>query len=137
MNTDLAPTIADLLGAQYPAARVDGRPLTPLLGSAPPPESAWRQHVLIEHWEQQDDFSLLADFQALRSDQFSYIAWYTEEKEFYNVEVDPFQVINRIDSFGGRRIEQMDLRMRELMTCRGDSCRELEDAPLSLRPLQP
>jgi N-acetylglucosamine-6-sulfatase len=47
-NTDLAPTWADLAGAQTPAF-VDGRSLVPLLRPNPPSVEQWRQALLIEH----------------------------------------------------------------------------------------
>ena len=47
-NTDLAPTWAELAGATPPDF-VDGRSLVPLLASAPPDKSDWRQCFLLEH----------------------------------------------------------------------------------------
>ena len=51
MTVDLAvatPTFLDLAGAAIPAG-VDGRSFAPLLGSDPPPITAWRQSVFLEH----------------------------------------------------------------------------------------
>jgi N-acetylglucosamine-6-sulfatase len=47
LNNDLAPTFADLAGAEIPPF-VDGRSLAPLLSDNPPPARDWRQAFLVE-----------------------------------------------------------------------------------------
>jgi N-acetylglucosamine-6-sulfatase len=47
LNNDLAPTFADLGGAEVPSF-VDGRSLKPLLTDNPPPPGVWRQAFLVE-----------------------------------------------------------------------------------------
>jgi N-acetylglucosamine-6-sulfatase len=47
LNNDLAPTFAQLGGAQAPSF-VDGRSLVPLLGDDPPPPDEWRRAFLVE-----------------------------------------------------------------------------------------
>jgi len=48
VNIDLAPTFADLAGAEIPDF-VDGRSLVPLLGARLLPVDGWRQALLLEH----------------------------------------------------------------------------------------
>ncbi len=47
LNNDLAPTFADIAGADQPEF-VDGRSLLPLLDDDPTPEEDWRQRFLVE-----------------------------------------------------------------------------------------
>jgi N-acetylglucosamine-6-sulfatase len=47
LNNDLAPTVADLAGANTPSF-VDGRSLKPLLTDDPPPPRDWRKRFIIE-----------------------------------------------------------------------------------------
>ncbi len=47
LNNDLAPTFADLAGAESPSF-VDGRSLVPLLSGPPPPQEDWRRAFLVE-----------------------------------------------------------------------------------------
>jgi arylsulfatase A-like enzyme len=47
LNNDLAPTFAQLGGAEAPSF-VDGRSVVPLLGDDPPPVDEWRQAFLVE-----------------------------------------------------------------------------------------
>ena len=52
LNTDLAPTFAELAGASFPA---DGRSLKPLLSSEEPP--SWRSSILLEKLPRERDSS--------------------------------------------------------------------------------
>jgi arylsulfatase A-like enzyme len=53
LNNDLAPTFADLAGADPPKF-VDGRSLAPLLDETPTPEEDWRQRFLVEAVAERD-----------------------------------------------------------------------------------
>ena len=50
LNTDLAPTFAELAGASFPA---DGRSLVPLLGGEEDP--SWRTAILLERLSQKEN----------------------------------------------------------------------------------
>ncbi len=53
LNNDLAPTFADLAGADPPNF-VDGRSLAPLLDESPTPEEEWRQRFVVEAVAERD-----------------------------------------------------------------------------------
>jgi N-acetylglucosamine-6-sulfatase len=53
LNNDLAPTFADLAGADPPKF-VDGRSLAPLLDGTPTPEEDWRRRFLVEAVAERD-----------------------------------------------------------------------------------
>src|ERR687893_1201045 len=53
LNNDLAPTFADLAGADPPKF-VDGRSLAPLLDKTPTPKEDWRQRFLVEAVAERD-----------------------------------------------------------------------------------
>jgi N-acetylglucosamine-6-sulfatase len=60
LNNDLAPTFAELGGAQAPSF-VDGRSLEPLLGANPPSSEDWRRAFLVEAFPEIAGTPSLAD----------------------------------------------------------------------------
>ena len=90
-NIDLAPTIAELAGAQI-EGDVDGVSLVPLLRD---PDSEWREGILIEHLALEEGFgSLIPDYVGIRTVGWKYIEYITGEIELYDLVNDPYEMDN-------------------------------------------
>jgi len=150
VNTDLAPTIAELAGVA-PGLPVDGRSLAPLLAGRVP--SDWRARFLVEHWWGDSVFEV-PSFAAVRSGatdllspQTLYVEYYDQNydqmsdgeadpvqfRELYDLGRDPYQLqsLHRDRA----RLAQMSLLSRllgELKGCGGSPgqsrCQELESS---------
>jgi arylsulfatase A-like enzyme len=92
LNIDVAPTIAELTGANAPA--MDGQSLVPLLdGSA----DTWRTDFLIEHMAK-NQRQPPPTYCAVRSEQYLYVYYATGEEELYNLQRDPGELRNQINN---------------------------------------
>ena len=146
LNTDLAPTLADLAGASFPA---DGRTLAPLLGGKEDP--SWRTSVLLEKLPQADSSeagdgkakgkgkdkgkgkskqgpSSSPGFQAVRTETHKYVEYNNGEKELYDLQADPYELDNIYESADPSLVEDLKARLDALRSCSEDTCREAEDA---------
>ena len=83
---DVPATIAQLAGARTPA--IDGTSLRNILRNRP--LRTWRQALPLEEWF--DNGSIY--FRGVRTTQWSYVERYTEEKELYDLDSDPYQLQN-------------------------------------------
>jgi arylsulfatase A-like enzyme len=121
---DLAPTFAAWADATVPAF-VEGRSLATLLaGDAMP---AWRRTLLVERHE---DSIRKPGFNALRAEDFIYIESHSGEREYYDLAEDPYQLDNIAARVDGGRLAALSERLAALITCDGQACRAVEDAPL-------
>jgi arylsulfatase A-like enzyme len=111
-NIDLAPTFAELTGAQAPGT-VDGRSLVPILqdGSA-----AWRDALLIEHWPTEEGVgSRIPEFYAVRTAEWKYVEYATGETELFDLVNDPYELQNLANSAEHAGIQaEMVGQLREL-----------------------
>jgi len=124
LNNDLAPTFAEIAGIAPPAF-VDGRSLLPLLED---PGQPWRRSFLIQRRElETHEMTGAARFDAIRTEDWTYVQYGDGARELYNLRQDPHQ----LDSMVGRAdpwvVERLSTRLAELSNCAGSDCREIED----------
>jgi arylsulfatase A-like enzyme len=120
---DIAPTFAELAGATIPEF-VDGHSLLPLLNIFPPADG-WRNAVLIEHWVNRDEG--IPEFQALRTGSTIYVEYETNEREFYRLQNDPFELENLYPTTDSALLTQLALRLDKLRDCIGADCFPTDD----------
>jgi N-acetylglucosamine-6-sulfatase len=126
---DLAPTVAELLGAQVPTW-ADGRSLVPLLSS---PESAtWRTGVVTESLGDtafnDPDFAAFKppNYHALRTQHWLYVEYETGARELFDLAADPQETTNIISGASPGLLNDLGARLAALSACSGDTCREAD-----------
>ncbi|HEU4493836.1 MAG TPA: sulfatase [Rubrobacteraceae bacterium] len=118
-NNDFAPTVAQLAGVEPPSF-VDGKSFVPLLGAGEkPPLAAWRTGFLVEH--------AIPNYQALRTNDHTYVEWSSGEQELYDLEADPYQLRSVHDAPANQAlIEKLSSQLATLRDCKADLCRAAE-----------
>lgn len=86
LNVDLAPTFAELAGV--PAPGVEGMSLLPLL---PAPLLPWRRDFLVEHLATRER---IPTYCAVHSASYEYVQYESDEEELYDLDLDPYQLVN-------------------------------------------
>ncbi len=137
-NNDLAPTFADLAGAE-PTIPVDGRSLAPLIED--PDRNDWRRRLLFEHWSATGTTIEVPTFAAVRSGagapegagfiQVEYRSFFgvPTDSEFYEIAVDPFQLDSAHEDAQYESVRgTLSEFVAALKDCVGDECRLWEDA---------
>jgi N-acetylglucosamine-6-sulfatase len=131
LNTDLAPTIADLAGVT-PGLTTDGRSFAPLLpegrsGIAP---EQFRKRFMEENWQGPVPtptgtklFPAPTNF-AVRGLTFMYDRYVTGETEYYDLSRDPYELTSKRVS--GTYKDNLDTLRTRLRNCQGDECRSAE-----------
>lgn len=100
-NIDIAPTVLEAAGLQYPAY-MDGDSFLPLLKGE---KIAWRSGLLYEYyWER--NFPQTPTVHALRGDRYKYIHYHGiwDKDELYDLQEDPLETVNLIDDEAHRDI---------------------------------
>ncbi len=95
-NLDFAPTLAQLALTE-PGRPVDGLSLLPLLQAAPPGSAAWRHAFVVEYLGDREGgrHSPASTYSAIRSDRYLYVAYLNGWRELYDLQVDPYELVNR------------------------------------------
>ena len=136
-NSDFAPTFAAIAGIAPPDF-VDGRSFLPLFAE---PEQPWRESFLIERRQFEAQYVELAQalgltaaeldqsaqFDAIRTTEWTYVEYGTGERELYELARDPHQLDNVVETADPALVAALAARLAELRTCAGTECRRLED----------
>ncbi len=120
LNTDFAPTSAELAGIEFLDA--DGRSMAPLLRGEDPP---WRSSILMEGFVGKGD----RVYGAARTETHKYVEYGNGEEELYDLRNDPYELQSLHESADPALIEDLKARLEALESCSGEDCREAEDAP--------
>jgi N-acetylglucosamine-6-sulfatase len=132
LNNDFAPTFASWAGVQPPPF-VDGRSLSPLLTTSPPP--SWRSAFLVEHRQAPEEYAYvkaIPNYDAIRTPQYNYVEYATGEKELYDLNADPTELTN-IYNPNSPVVADLHVRLNALKSCAGwdvsaaTSCKTAED----------
>ena len=130
---DLAPTIADLMGASVPTW-ADGRSLLPLLTN--PDTTSWRTGILVESLAgakpgdpDYTGFDAPA-FHALRTENWLYVDYERGETALYDLNNDPYEINNIVSTAALGVLAALREQLAALERCAGPSCRVADSMPI-------
>lgn len=122
INTDFAPTFAELADASFPPA--DGRSLAPLLRGEDP---SWRSAILLEGFQKPNKKRSLPPFEAVRTETHKYVEYDTGDKELYDLGTDPYELDNFYETADPSVVSNLKTRLDALKSCTDNECRDAED----------
>jgi arylsulfatase A-like enzyme len=145
-SVDLAPTFADLAGAE-PGRQVDGVSIAPLLTGE---TSQWRDTQLIQtgtaSWSPEPGW----DTRGVRTDRYTYgLTARNGREQLYDRQVDPFQMVNLATRTEYQQVlEELRRRTVILKDCAGAACSQpfaalpdpeplVEELPTPVPPSEP
>ena len=124
-NVDLCPTFERLGRAPVPPS-VDGESLVPLLRRQPAP--TWRNAALVEHHG--PDFGTAAGpdapapgsgnpstYEALRLRHSTYVEYANGEREYYDLDSDPYELTNTYSALSPERVDNLHTLLLGLENC--------------------
>jgi len=123
-NIDIAPTIAELAGAE-PADFVDGRSFAPFMISSAQQPADWRRSLVIETGDLDRESPVIA-YRGVRTEKFIYIEYENAELEFYDLVNDPNEMDNLAGQFSEETLSTLHNWLAQLKACKAEECRRLE-----------
>ncbi|MFT5299515.1 MAG: arylsulfatase A-like enzyme [Mariniblastus sp.] len=113
---DLVPTFLELAGGSAPVA-LDGKSWLPLL-SDPSATSLgdFRNELLIQNWEEKSQAGNLipASYASLRKPNQIYTEWSTGDREYYDLNQDPYQLQNEFSSLSTPQQDALSHQLHQL-----------------------
>jgi N-acetylglucosamine-6-sulfatase len=132
-NIDLAKTFEEIAGSAIPS---DGHSLLGLMGGGIP--LGWRNAILVEHHgpdidgsgeggrdpDSQDHLSgNPPSYEAMRTPDFLYVEYRDDEREFYDLRSDPYELHNVVSTLSAGQLAQLHDELSGLESCHtGDAC---------------
>jgi arylsulfatase A-like enzyme len=97
-DVDLAPTLAELAGA-LPPVRPDGSPLNglSLVDLIDDPLAPFRTETYTEYLGPFQSNGAKLSFREIRTDSYMYAEYVNGDREFYDLTIDPLQLLNRVN----------------------------------------
>jgi N-acetylglucosamine-6-sulfatase len=136
-ETDLAPTIASLMGARIPDW-VDGRSLAGTFEPSSQPYGAQQSTrtaalseslSVTEPGDPDYDPKAPPTFVALRTREWLYVESTTGERELYNRVTDPFEMHNVVATTPATTVDALHQQFLAMRTCAGPTCRVADSMP--------
>jgi N-acetylglucosamine-6-sulfatase len=130
-NVDLAPTFAEIGGADAPEF-IDGRSLLPLFAGEASPAS-WRRGFLLAIGSENRLRSFarrgqlgpvdgIIPYRAVRTDREVYVEYANGEKELYDLQADPDQLENLAGTADAARLRRLATLLDSLAGCEAEAC---------------
>jgi arylsulfatase A-like enzyme len=123
-NVDLADTFAAMGGTSLAS---DGHSLLGLLRGQTPTD--WRTAVLVEHHHpmpdvtdpdrQPGDSGNPPSYEAMRTQRFLYVEYIDGEREFYDLQSDPYELHNLAGHLSFSRLASLHAQLTRLEDCHG------------------
>jgi arylsulfatase A-like enzyme len=116
-NIDIAPTLVEIAGGQRPDS-CDGKSFAQLILNPDADVNLGRYGILIENWGQAVSHNsvLPATYSSLRTHHHIYTEWATGGREFFDLDTDPQQMVNRYRELNSDQQQQLSAAMRRLRT---------------------
>ena len=76
--------------------------------------------------------SNIPEFAGLRIAEYTYVEYVTGERELYDLVADPDELHNLVKSTSAARLAALHTRLNAMRTCTADTCRQIENTPLTL-----
>ena len=118
-NVDLAPTIAEIAGAD-PTVAEDGRSLLPF---ATDPGRGDDRRLLIESLVHDRSTYYGVPYEAIRTNRYLYVDYSTGDKELYDLARDPFELESlATDQRYAGVVRELSAQLKKLEDCAGSGC---------------